>query len=97
MKEDDEIESTEPKDSDEDVEIRYQGLIDIYKDGRFAGETGDLKKLTVACFKLYNRVRSDPSQFSGDDLVGIITAGYIAVKWLDRLLYKCDRELNRAD
>ena len=63
---------TGPINSDDDIEIRYQGLIDIYKDGRFTGEVADLRKLTVACFRLFHRLRSDPSQFSADDLVGII-------------------------
>ena len=56
-------EAESPISIDDDVEIRYQGLLDIYKDGRFTGEVADIKKLTVACFRLYNRLRSDPSQF----------------------------------
>lgn len=92
-----EDEAESPINTDNDVEIRYQGLIDIYKDGRFTGEVGDIKKLTVACFRLYNRLRSDPSQFSADDLVGIITCGFIATRWLDRIMRKSDLELKRAD
>jgi hypothetical protein len=87
----------EPINSDDDIEIRYQGLIDIYKDGRFTGEVGDLRKLTVACFRLFHRMRSDPSQFSVNDLVGIIIYAFIATRWLERLMRKCDLELNRAD
>ena len=75
-----------PVTSDDDIEIRYQGLIDIYKDGRFTGELADLRKLTVACFRLFHRLRSDPSQFSADDLVGIIIDGFIATRWLERLI-----------
>jgi|GEM_PF-5787424 len=97
MTAEDQFDSAQPNDSDEDVERRYQGLIDIYKDGRFVGETGDLRKLTIACFRLYNRVRSDPSQFSADDLVWIIEDGYTTMRWLDILLRTCDRELNHAD
>jgi len=88
---------TEPINSDDDIEIRYQGLIDIYKDGRFTGEVADLRKLTVACFRLFHRLRSDPSQFSVNDLVGIILYGFIATRWLDRLMHKSDLELKRAD
>ncbi len=95
MKED--KDEMEPINSDDDIEIRYQGLIDIYKDGRFTGEVGDLRKLTVACFRLYNRLRSDPSQFSADDLIDMIMYGFIATRWLDRLMYKADLELKRAD
>jgi hypothetical protein len=85
----------EPINSDDD--IRYQGLIDVYKDGRFTGELADLRKLTVACFRLYNRVRSDPSQFSVNDFVDIILYGFIATRWLDILMHTSDLELNRAD
>jgi hypothetical protein len=86
-----------PINSDDDIEIRYQGLIDIYKDGRFTGEAGDLRKLTVACFRLFHRLRSDPSQFSADDLVEIIIGGFIATRWLERLMHTSDLELKRAD
>ena len=95
MKED--KDEMEPINSDDDIEIRYQGLIDIYKDGRFTGEVGDLRKLTVACFRLFHRMRSDPSQFSVNDLVGIIIYGFIATRWLERLMRKSDLELKRAD
>jgi hypothetical protein len=95
MKED--KDEMEPINSDDDIEIRYQGLLDIYKDGRFTGEVGDLRKLTVACFRLYNRLRSDPSQFSAEDLVSIIIDGFIAIRWLERLMHKSDLELKRAD
>jgi len=88
---------TEPINSDDDIELRYQGLIDIYKDGRFTGELADLRKLTVACFRLYHRLRSDPSQFSTDDLVAIITDGFFATRWLDKLMRQSDLELKRAD
>jgi hypothetical protein len=93
----DKDENLEPINSDDDIEIHYQGLIDIYKDGRFTGEVADLRKLTVACFKLFHRVRSDPSQFSADDLVEIIIDGFIATRWLDILMHASDLELKRAD
>ena len=86
-----------PINSDDDIEIRYQGLLDIYKDGRFTGELADLRKLTVACFRLYNRLRSDPSQFNEDDLVVIIKDGFIATRWLDTLMRKSNIELKHAD
>jgi hypothetical protein len=95
MKED--KDEMEPINSDDDIEIRYQGLLDIYKDGRFTGEVGDLRKLTVACFRLYNRLRSDPSQFSAEDLVSIIIDGFIAIRWLERLMHMAYLELTRAD
>jgi hypothetical protein len=85
----------EPINSDDD--IRYPGLIEVYKDGRFTGELADLRKLTVACFRLFHRLRSDPSQFSADDLVCIIIDGFIATRWLDTLMRKSDLELKRAD
>jgi hypothetical protein len=87
----------EPINSDDDIEIRYQGLIDVYKDGRFTGELADLRKLTVACFRLYHRLRSDPSQFSVDDLVVIITDAFFATRWLDTLMRQSDLELKRAN
>jgi len=86
-----------PINSDDDIEIRYQGLIDIYKDGRFTGELADLRKLTVACFRLYHRLRSDPSQFTTDDLVVIIMDAFFATRWLDTLMRQSDLELNRAN
>jgi hypothetical protein len=95
MKED--KDEMEPINSDDDIEIRYQGLLDMYKDGRFTGEVGDLRKLTVACFRLYNRLRSDPSQFSAEDLVSIIIDGFIAIRWLERLMHMAYLELTRAD
>ena len=87
----------EPINSDDDIEIRYPGLIEVYKDGRFTGELADLRKLIVACFRLFHRLRSDPSQFSDDDLVCIIIDGFIATRWLDILMRNSYLELNRAD
>ena len=86
-----------PINSDDDIEIRYQGLLDIYKDGRFTGDLADLRKLTVACFRLYHRVRSDPSQFNEDDLVLIIIDAFFATKWLATLMRQADLELKRAN